>query len=1136
MLQLATGSPPETSITAGMDSVTTPATRNIELHVAGDVTGQLAVGDNNVQVFADHGSVVHVYQGRPIVPVRRPPPVVLAPRPFPGLLGRATEVAAARATLRAAQPFEYYAQAGWGKTALLRYLGQLAGGGYPDGVVYQPSDGQPLGDLLQFLFDAFYQTDVPFKPTAGQLRQYLQPLRALVILDDLDLDRCQLDALLTAMPQSVFLLASRERTLWGSGQAEAVGGLAKEAGLELFERELGRLLTSAEQPAFERLWSSLAGNPLGLTEAAALVREKAHAVQGLVPLEPEKPGAISLTGDLVRATGPDERKVLGLLASLYDAALPADHVAAITGVAGAAAILEDLSRQGLTEMRETGYRLKKEPASAVVEMLAPRQWVGPAISHFGNWAARFAGQPRLILEVADVLLKVLVLATETQQHWSEVAQLVRAVERPLAQAARWEVWQQVLTAGRQAAQALGDRAAEAWMLHQLGTRSLCLGEHEAARTFLNQAAGIREDLGDSEGAAVTRHNLERIAPPGGAPPPPPKPPSTPLLPGSLLKIFRLLVPMLVLGTAGWFVVPTVVQAVSGSQIAFESPNPTPGGVTVGGGIVAPSVVSHPSPTAVTSLAPKVVLPPTLDFGTQVAGIAGAPREVSVRNQGSGPLSIGRIAVTGDFNIASKCPTGGQPVAAGQSCLIEVQFNPAAAGRRTGALTVTDTSGTNTVALTGIGILTFSLSPSSLEFGKVLVGSSRAQAVTVTNTSGLPLLLSRFETSTKDFIAATPAAGVAAPIGPGPSCLDGAPVAPQASCIVPVQFSPQVAGARADRLVVIATSGDQQQASLAGFGVVLKISINPPALDFGTQVVGLAGTPREVILRNDGTDVIPIATMSVTGDFSFRSTCPSGGQALAPAQACTVAVQFSPAAAGLRTGTLSISALGTQTVALSGTGNQPVPLLPSAVVSPSAVDWVKDPKTPNPVTLTLTNQGNASLTVKGAQLTPGSDPAFAIVKDGCTGQTIVPQNACDVAVAFTPANGTAVSNDFQGSVQFVDNTPNSPQQVTLHGQGTPGAVPNPSAVDWVKDPKTPNSVSITLTNKGDGILLIKGVQLTSNSKAFALTRDGCSRQQLRAGSTCSVEVTLLLRSTGDYLGTVEFYDNAPGSPQGVSLHA
>src|SRR5712691_1668049 len=191
----------------GTDQLPTPATRNIEVHIAGSVSGQLAIGENILQVDAKPGAIVNLYEGKPIVPRRRPAPVLLPPRPFPGLLGRTSEVGAAKAAMRIAQPFEYYAPPGWGKTSLLRYLGQLAAGMCPDGIVYQPSSGEPLDDLLQFCFDVFYETDVPFKPTTGQLRQFLLPMRALIILDDLDMDRDQLEALFASLPNCVFLLA-----------------------------------------------------------------------------------------------------------------------------------------------------------------------------------------------------------------------------------------------------------------------------------------------------------------------------------------------------------------------------------------------------------------------------------------------------------------------------------------------------------------------------------------------------------------------------------------------------------------------------------------------------------------------------------------------------------------------------------------------------------------------------------------------------------------------------------------------------------------------------------------------------------------------------------------------------------------
>jgi len=79
---------PESIATSGSTTPTaeptsTLATRNIEVRVSGNVSGQIAVGDNNVQVIDDHGAVVTLFNGKPIVPRRWPVPVFLRPRAFP---------------------------------------------------------------------------------------------------------------------------------------------------------------------------------------------------------------------------------------------------------------------------------------------------------------------------------------------------------------------------------------------------------------------------------------------------------------------------------------------------------------------------------------------------------------------------------------------------------------------------------------------------------------------------------------------------------------------------------------------------------------------------------------------------------------------------------------------------------------------------------------------------------------------------------------------------------------------------------------------------------------------------------------------------------------------------------------------
>ena len=60
------------------------------------------------------------------------------------------------------------------------------------------------------------------------------------------------------------------------------------------------------------------------------------------------------------------------------------------------------------------------------------------------------------------------------------------------------------------ARRLDRREVEAYFLHQLGSRSLCLGASSEAIGQLGEALRIREELGDRKGAELTRHNLGQI--------------------------------------------------------------------------------------------------------------------------------------------------------------------------------------------------------------------------------------------------------------------------------------------------------------------------------------------------------------------------------------------------------------------------------------------------------------------------------------------------------------------------------------------------------------------------------------------------------------------------------------------------
>jgi hypothetical protein len=105
-------------------------------------------------------------------------------------------------------------------------------------------------------------------------------------------------------------------------------------------------------------------------------------------------------------------------------------------------------------------------------------------------------------------------------EWTSVLQLARAAERVLFLAGRWEAWHDTLRRGLDAARASADKTAEAFFVHQQGTLAFCQDQLEDAYQLLRQALSLREQIGDTDGASVTRHNLRLLNLPD--PPSPPR--------------------------------------------------------------------------------------------------------------------------------------------------------------------------------------------------------------------------------------------------------------------------------------------------------------------------------------------------------------------------------------------------------------------------------------------------------------------------------------------------------------------------------------------------------------------------------------------------------------------------------------
>jgi len=183
----------------------------------------------------------------------------------------------------------------------------------------------------------------------------------------------------------------------------------------------------------------------------------------------------------------------------------------------------------------------------------------------------------------------------------------------------------------------------------------------------------------------------------------------------------------------------------------------------------------------------------------------------------------------------------------------------------------------------------------------------------------------------------------------------------------------------------------------------------------------------------------------------------------------------------------------------------------------------------PQTITVTNTGNSNLNVTAVSLTGTNNSEYSQTNT-CTSGAVAPQNTCTVSVTFTPATtGTRTAN-----VSITDDAPKSPQTVSLTGVGVgngPAVTLSSTSLSFgtqlVNSSSSPQNV--TLTNTGFQTLSITSITISGD---FSQTNT-CGTS-VAAGANCTISVTFKPTQPTARTGTVTISDNAPASPQTISL--
>jgi beta-lactam-binding protein with PASTA domain len=643
-------------------------------------------GNLTVEIIDGLGTRIDHAKGGPAAPellTLRPSEIPRAPL----MRGRARESADALSALANARPFEFHASCGYGKTTLLSWITAVAAGrGIAPRGLYLRMDFDRVDDLLHQLVTRLFSSTRAVKLTPDQCAQILGPVSAVVALDDVAASPEQVGYVLDVLRGGRVVIGAARPVLDRRGTSQDLAGLPDEAALALLADELARPLGDEERPAARRLVAAVAGQPLHLRQAAALVRAGGHSLVSLAGQAEHDPDVLDRLSVMALAEGP--RRALTVLALVAGALITPNVAAVIGGVADLGDSLDSLHRGGLVERRDDRFGLPACKTAGYRELLLKDLGLAASAHPLCIFLAA-ARNPSVIdsQSAADAALAMIELGAE-RREWTTVAELAQAADAALFVAGRWQAWRHALGRGLDAAKAIGDDAAAAFFSHQLGSLAVCRDERQDADRLLRDALTVREQLGDLAGAALTRHNLRMLELPKPPKPPRPDRPDRPGLlagGGQLAKLAAAIGGLVLVGGGIAFGVghgsgpPTVKPTASASVVAHTSAAPTSSSASAPA--AAQSSSSTPSSSSASATAART---PTSGAGSaatssepvvvpDVIGMGQTPAMADLENQGL-TVTVQTTSACGTAaygDVVTQDPAGGAPAGSGSAVNIGV---------------------------------------------------------------------------------------------------------------------------------------------------------------------------------------------------------------------------------------------------------------------------------------------------------------------------------------------------------------------------------------------------------------------------------------------------------------------------------
>lgn len=334
------------------------------------------------------------------------------------------------------------------------------------------------------------------------------------------------------------------------------------------------------------------------------------------------------------------------------------------------------------------------------------------------------------------------------------------------------------------------------------------------------------------------------------------------------------------------------------------------------------------------------------------------------------------------------------------------------------------------------------------------------------------------------------------------------------------------------VVLFANSGNLTHTATVDVLANSSVSLTRTNLNFGSIRAATSSVAQTVNLTNSGTTTLNNISVGAPTSAAFvLQTDKCTGISVAPGASCSVSLIFSPTLnAGPQSGSISIldSDLSSpQTIALTGLAT-----VAPVGVAPASVDFatVEVGSSSAQETVMLTNTDSRPLIVNGMVIV-GQNPKDFAETNTC-GSSLAAGASCSINVTFTPMATGARS----ATVVIMDDAAHNPQSVPLTGTGTEAAVTlAPTSVNFKTQLVGTSSASkqVTLTNTGVGVLTISSISVTGANAADFTETNTCG-SSVAPLATCTINVTFSPTAAGSRSAAVSITDNAPASPQNVSL--